>query len=243
MTNIKWFAAGACCAGLIAGLGVRATLAKPGDDDKAVKFAGTEGPKKRAAETAGKGESNEQLDQPPLINDSLPLANDADRAKSIKIQQQLTVDLLAMANIFKQAHWNLSGPIYFSLHEFYDAKFHFYQAQADIFAERLLHLGSSVDGRYSTITRTTLIPDMVGGYETDAESLRLLIDRLTILQKETYAGLKATEDTDAPSSNKMQDLAYLIDKDLWQMRIHLQHPGGTGDSLPYSDKQGKAGKK
>ena len=35
----------------------------------------------------------------------------------MKALQQLTVDLLALHNMYKGAHWDLTGPLYLQLHE------------------------------------------------------------------------------------------------------------------------------
>ena len=186
----------------------------------------------------GQEGSNQKLPQPKRIEDAYPLKDEAARQKTAKITQQLTVDLLALFNEYKQAHWNVNGAIYLPLHEFYQEQADYYRGQADVFAERTLHMGFSVDGRYSTIVRTTRIPDFPAGYVTDNESIKLLIDRVTALQKEVYGFIKETEDSDAPTSNKLQDLAYAVDKNLWQLRIHLQKPGGLGEDLPYAPAQG-----
>ena len=179
------------------------------------------------------GESNQRIEQPKRVEDSYPLKNDGDRRKSIEGLQQITVDLIALFNMHKEAHWNLTGPLYLPLHDFYQEKADLYRSQADVFAERVLHLGSSVDGRYSTIARTTKIPEMPAGYLTDNESIKLLIDRVTVLQKETYRLIRETEESDPTTSNKLQDLAYLVDKNLWKLRSHIQKPGGQGDDLPW----------
>ena len=105
--------------------------------------------------------------------------------------------------------------------------------------ERDLQLGFSVDGRYSTIAKTTNIPEFPAGYVTDNESLKLLLDR-TVLQKEVYVDIRETNDSDPVTSNKLQDLAYGVDKNLWQLRIHLQKPGGRGEDLPYSERDATA---
>ena len=195
--------------------------------------------KARAGRTAGQGQSNEKFAQPKRIEDSYPLTTEADRAKSGKMLQQLTVDLLSIFNQSKEAHWNVNGPLYLPLHEQYQNQADFYRMQADIFAERSLHLGYSVDGRYSTIARTSTIPDFPAGYVTDNESLKLLIDRITVLQKEVYQDMREVNDSDPPTSNKLQDLAYEVDKNLWQLRIHLQKPGGLGQDLPWVSQQGR----
>ena len=186
-------------------------------------------------------ESNQKLAQPKRIEDAYPLRDEAARENTARITQQMTVDLLALFNEHKQAHWNVNGPLYLPLHEFFQEQADYYRGQADVFAERALHMGYSVDGRYSTIVRTTKIPDFPAGYVTDNNSIKLLIDRVTVLQKEVYAYIKETEETDAPTSNKLQDLAYAVDKNLWQLRIHLQKPGGLGEDLPYAPAQGAKG--
>jgi starvation-inducible DNA-binding protein len=184
-------------------------------------------------------ESNQTLDQPPRIQYSYPLKGDDERRKSVKGLQQLTVDLLALHNMYKEAHWDLTGPLYLQLHEYYQQQADFYLQQADLFAERVLHLGASVDGRYSTIARTTKLAELPAGYLTDDHSIKLLLDRVTVLQKEIYQLIGETEDSDPPTSNKLQDLAYAVDKDLWQLRAHLQKPSSRRGDLPWSGHQGR----
>ena len=195
--------------------------------------------KTRAAKAAGQGQSNEKVPNPPRIEDSYPLASDADRAKSSKDIQQTVVDLLTLFNDHKQAHWNLNGPLYLPLHEFYQEQADMYRKYADIFAERNLSLGYSIDGRYRTIATTSTLPDMPGGYLTDNESLKLLIDRVTIFQKKTYQSMREVNDSDPVTSNKYQDLLYDVDHNLWQLRIHLKKPGGLGQDLPWAAQQGR----
>lgn len=195
--------------------------------------------KTRANGASRDGQSNEKLAQPKRIEDAYPLTSDADRAKSSKLMQQLTVDLLSMFNQYKEAHWDVNGPLYLPLHEYYQEQADFYRNAADLFAERALQLGFSIDGRYSTIAKTATIPEFPGGYVTDNESLKLLLDRTTVLQKEIYTDIRETNDSDPVTSNKLQDLAYGVDKNLWQLRIHLQKPGGNGQDLPWSGQQGR----
>jgi starvation-inducible DNA-binding protein len=121
--------------------------------------------------------------QPGRVAYSYPLKGDEERRKSVKGLQQLTVDLLALHNMYKGAHWDLNGPLFLSLHEYYQRQADFYLQQADLFAERVVQLGESVDGRFSTIARTTKLAEMPEGYLTDDHSLKLLLDRVSVLQK------------------------------------------------------------
>jgi starvation-inducible DNA-binding protein len=171
--------------------------------------------------------------QPGRVEYSYPLHGDQERGKSVKGLQQLTVDLLALHNMYKEAHWNLTGPLFVALHEYYQQQADFYLQQADLFAERVLQLGESVDGRFSTIARTTKLAEMPEGYLTDDHSLKLLLDRVSVLQKEIYELMGETESSDPPTANKLQDLAGSVDKNLWQLRAHLQRPSSRRGDLPW----------
>jgi DNA-binding ferritin-like protein len=175
--------------------------------------------------------------QPGRVEDSYPLKSDEERRRSIKGLQQLTVDLLALHNMYKEAHWDLTGPLFLPLHEYYQRQADFYIQQADLFAERVLQLGASVDGRFTTIARTTKLAALPGGYLTDDHSIKLLLDRVTVLQEEIYELIGATEASDPPTSNRLQDLAHAVDKDLWQVRAHLQEPSSRRGDLPWSQHQ------
>jgi hypothetical protein len=65
---------------------------------------------------------------------------------------------------------------------------------------------SGVDGRYSTIALTTKLAELPAGYLTDDQSVKLLLDRVTILQKEIYELIREMEGSDSSTSNKLQDL-------------------------------------
>jgi hypothetical protein len=59
------------------------------------------------------------------------------------------------------------------------------------------------------------------------------------LQKEIYQLIGETEESDPPTSNKLQDLGYAVDKDLWQLRAHLQRPSSRRGDLPWAGYQGR----
>jgi starvation-inducible DNA-binding protein len=213
----------------------------PGPQHEEVKLRAqntVQGPAPRDKPDPTHEESNQTITQPPRVEYSYPLKGDQERRKSVKALQQLTVDLLALHNMYKEAHWDLTGPLYLQLHEYYQQQADFYLQQADALAERVLQLGASVDGRFSTIARTTKLAELPAGYLTDDHSIKLLLDRVTVLQKEIYELIRETEDSDPPTSNKLQDLAYSVDKDVWQLRAHLQRPSSRRGDLPWVGRQG-----
>ncbi len=74
-------------------------------------------PSPHAKQSRTREESKVTISQPGRIEYSYPLKGDEERRKSVKALQQLTVDLLALHNMYKGAHWDLTGPLYLQLHE------------------------------------------------------------------------------------------------------------------------------
>jgi DNA-binding ferritin-like protein len=171
--------------------------------------------------------------QPARVEYSYPLKGDEERRKSVAGLQQLTVDLLALHNMYKEAHWDLTGPLFLPLHEYFQRQADYYLGQADLFAERVLQLGASVDGRLTTVAGTTKLAELPDGYLTDDHALKLLLDRVSVFQKEVYELIRETEESDPPTGDKLQDLAYAVDKDLWRLRAHLQKPSSRRGDLPW----------
>jgi DNA-binding ferritin-like protein len=176
--------------------------------------------------------------QPGRVEYSYPLKGDQERGKSVKALQQLTVDLLALHSMYREAHWDLTGPLYVPLHEYFQQQADFYLLQADLFAERVLHMGAAVDGRFSTVASTTKLAELPDGYLTDDHAIKLMLDRVSVLQKEIYELIGETAESDPPTANKLQDLGYSVDKNLWQLRAHLQRPSSRRGDLPWSKQQG-----
>ena len=53
-----------------------------------------------------------------------------------------------------------------------------------------------------------------------------------------YELIGETEESDPPTANKLQDLAYSVDKNLWQLRAHVQKPSSRRGDLPWFRYQG-----
>lgn len=67
----------------------------------------------------------------------------------------------------KQAHWNVSGPLYLPLHEQFEEQVKEYREFSDRVAERILSLGASADGRPQTVVRTSPLGEYPAGYVSD----------------------------------------------------------------------------
>ncbi len=85
------------------------------------------------------------------------LAVSAHTATADALQGTL-VDLLDLSLLAKQAHWNLYGPQFRSLHLQFDEVVTIVRAQADEVAERASTIGASPDGQAATIASSSSLP-------------------------------------------------------------------------------------
>ena len=116
---------------------------------------------------------------------------------------------------------NVSGTLFYSLHELLQDHYEGLSKDADECAERLLAIGSSSDGRATTIVKTSAIPEIPGGYIDDAQVIVWFTDSYKMVGEEIRAGIKDTQYPDPTSSNLLQEIEHGIDKYQWQMRAFV----------------------
>ncbi len=145
----------------------------------------------------------------------------AQRASIQALQQTLT-ELQQLQLQTKQAHWNVSGTLFYPMHELLQDHYEGVGKYADEVAERLLAIGASADGRANTIVRTSRVPEYPGGFTDDAQVIGWFAHNYKVVSDEVGQGIKATEDGDPTTSNLLQEVQHAIDKYQWQMRAMIQ---------------------
>ena len=145
-----------------------------------------------------------------------------DLKPSIRALQQTLTELQALQLQTKQAHWNVSGTLFYPLHLLLQEHYEGVAKYADEVAERLQGIGVSSDGRATTIVRTSRIPEFPGGFIDDAQVIQWFAQYYRVTSDEIGQGIKATNDSDPTTSNLLQEVQHAIDKYQWQMRAMIQ---------------------
>jgi len=122
----------------------------------------------------------------------------------------------------KQAHWNVSGTLWLTLHELLQEHYAATSKYADMVAERLLAIGSSSDGRAHTIVQGSSIPEIPGGYLDDSQVIAWFVNAYKVVGDELRQSIKDTNEPDPTTSNLLQEVEQNIDKYQWQMRAFVQ---------------------
>jgi len=123
----------------------------------------------------------------------------------------------------KQAHWNVKGPHFLSLHGLFDQVYGQASGWVDELAERAVQLGGIADGTLAGIAARTKLtpypPKATGGTEHTAA----VAQRLALFAAQTRAAIRQTAELgDDVTSDLFNEITGEADKQLWMVEAHLQ---------------------
>jgi starvation-inducible DNA-binding protein len=140
------------------------------------------------------------------------------RDKTVAALQAVLSDLIDLSLQGKQAHWNVKGPQFKSIHEQLDEVVNAARLASDEVAERISTLGLPADGRIATVGSSTRLPEYPGDFVTKEDTVRLIADRLA----QTIEGLRAaeqiTDETDPVSQDLLIGISGGFEKTLWMLQ-------------------------
>ena len=155
--------------------------------------------------------------------------------KTVGALQTTLTELQQLQLQVKEAHWNVSGPEFYQIHEMLQEHYEGLSKDADMVAERLLSIGVSADGRATTIVKTSSIPEIPGGFLDGAQEVAYFTDTYQLVGDEIRQGIHDTEKFDPTTSNLLQTVEDNIDKYQWQTRAFLQTtPTNPNDGSQFS---------
>ena len=154
---------------------------------------------------------------------TLPSSGTSDLKKSVQALQNTLTELQALQLQTKQAHWNVSGTLWYTLHELLQEHYEGISKYADDVAERTLGVGASSDGRAITIVAASRLPEIQGGFMDDAQVIQFFTLQYETVGQRLYGRIKDVEDADPTTANLLQEVELNIEKYQWQMRAFLQN--------------------
>ena len=122
------------------------------------------------------------------------------RATTGDALQGTLVDLLDLALVGKQAHWNLVGPRFRSVHLQLDELVLTARTYSDTVAERAVAIGFPVDGRAATVAKETGLADFPHGLTPDARTIDYFVGALRTVVGRLRVRIAATEQPDPVTS-------------------------------------------
>ncbi|MDQ0597395.1 starvation-inducible DNA-binding protein [Streptomyces canus] len=147
-----------------------------------------------------------------VVRSTLP--EDARRIAGDALQSTL-VDLLGLSLIGKQAHWNIVGPRFRSIHLQLDEVVDTARSYSDTVAERAAALGLPPDGRPETIASAYTLPGPKEGWQRDNDVVALMMETLETAIGRLRERIAATEKADPVTQDLLIGITAELEKQRW----------------------------
>jgi starvation-inducible DNA-binding protein len=134
--------------------------------------------------------------------------------------QPTLIELIDLSLIAKQAHWNVTGPLFRPLHLEFDEITEAARGWADDVAERLKAIGVAADGRTSTVAAGSSLPAMPEGKLEGSTAARLVEARLAQVADRVRQRVRGL-DVDALSQDVLIEVGRGLEKQLWMLREQI----------------------
>src|SRR5690625_413345 len=132
--------------------------------------------------------------------------------------QAALVDLIDISLLGKQAHWNIYGPHFRSVHLHLDEVIDEVRTASDDVAERLVAIGGEPDGRAATVARSSEVGELPGGRLPVDKVVRQFEERLQAAADRIKATLPRIEEADPLSHDLLVGVATDLEKQAWMFR-------------------------
>ena len=144
--------------------------------------------------------------------------SDAKQKEAAEILQKTLVTLIDLALDLKQAHWNVVGPNFRSLHLQLDEIIVTVRAATDDIAERIVTIGTAPDGRAKTIAADTKLGDFATGFHQVPESVTAVADPMKNSIDLIREGIGKMADIDPISEDLLISISSELEKHLWMVQ-------------------------
>jgi starvation-inducible DNA-binding protein len=146
-----------------------------------------------------------------------------DKAKAVagEAVQGALVDLLDLSLVAKQAHWNVVGPRFRSIHLQLDEVVDLARTAADTVAERASAIGVSPDGRAGTVAKESGIASFPTGYIKDNEVVKTLVSALESVTVRMRKRIDDTAEPDPVTQDILIGITGELEKHAWMFQAEM----------------------
>jgi starvation-inducible DNA-binding protein len=120
-------------------------------------------------------------------------------------------------------HWNVTGPMFQTLHLMFETQYTELALAVDLIAERIRALGHTAPGSYSTYAQLTSIPETTEVPKA-TEMIRLLVEAQEAVCRTARSIYPAVEKaSDEPTADLLTQRLQLHEKTAWMLRSLLDN--------------------
>lgn len=143
-----------------------------------------------------------------------PLA-EGDKAATASVLQSTLVDLIDLSLIGKQAHWNVVGSNFRSVHLQLDELVATARKYVDEVAERANAIGISPEGKATTVVESSSLPAYPDGWQSAESTIAAIVDILAEEIRLLRTRIDETDKSDLVTQDLLIELAQELEKAHW----------------------------
>ncbi|MEH6497348.1 MAG: Dps family protein [Pseudomonas marincola] len=119
-------------------------------------------------------------------------------------------------------HWNVTGPMFSSLHLMFETQYTELAVAVDDIAERIRALGLKAPGSYAQFSKLTTIKEEGGNPKAEQMILQLIRDHELVIRTAREVFQLADEAGDEPTADLLTQRMQLHEKTNWMLRATIE---------------------
>ena len=127
-------------------------------------------------------------------------------------------NVIDLALQLKQAHWNVVGPNFRSIHLQLDEIIETVRGASDELAERISPLGISPDGRAATVAKESSLKNYPAGFHSVPKTVAQVADGLKATIDQLRDAIESLGDLDPVSEDLCIGISGKLEKHLWMVQ-------------------------
>ena len=148
---------------------------------------------------------------------------EATRARAIELLNARLADCKDLQTQVKQAHWNVKGPNFISLHLLFDKVNDDVENYVDEIAERAVQLGGVAEGTARMVAKRSSLGEYPASAVDGRSHVEALSSALAAFGKSARKTINDANDLgDLDTADLFTEVSRGIDKWLWFVEAHLQ---------------------
>jgi starvation-inducible DNA-binding protein len=148
--------------------------------------------------------------------------NEQDRAEIAQGLSRLLADTYTLYLKTHNFHWNVTGPMFRTLHLMFEEQYNELALAVDSIAERIRALGFPAPATYSEFARLSSIPETAGVPKAE-EMIKLLVDGHEAVCRTARGVFPVIEKaSDEPSADLLTQRLQVHEKTAWMLRSLLE---------------------
>jgi len=169
------------------------------------------------------------LKEPPIMYETENDIPEKNRVELTVLMNQRLASAVDLQLQLKQAHWNVKGPSFISLHELFDKVSESVESYVDLIAERIVQLGGIAEGTIRVSGSRTRLPEYPLQVADGMEHVEAVARAISTFGEEVRATIEETGAfDDAATVDLFTEISRGLDKWLWMVEAHAQSTKQTG---------------